>query len=85
MRTLALRDHVHAQGTVLRLEALVAAGRLPAAMATDLTDGLHFMMSLKLKAGLTETDTGRPMTGQVPTDRPSILERDLLKDALAVV
>ena len=85
VRTLALRDHVHAQGTVLRLDALVAAGRLPAAMATDLTDSLHFMMTLKLKAGLAETDTGRPMTGQVPTDRLSSLERDLLKDALAVV
>ena len=85
VRTLALRDHVHAQGTVLRLDALVAAGRLPAAMATDLTDSLHFMMTLKLKAGLAETDTGRPMMGQVPTNRPSSLERDLVKGALAVV
>ena len=85
VRTLALRDHVHAQGTAARLEALVAAGRLTATMATDLTDSLHFMMGLKLKAGLAETDSGRRMTGLVPADRLSSLERDLLKDALAVV
>lgn len=85
VRTLALRHHVHAQSTVLRLDALVAAGRLSAAMASDLTDSLHFMMSLKLKAGVTESDNGRSMTGLVPTDRLSSLERDLLKDALAVV
>lgn len=85
VRTLALRDHVHAQGTASRLEALVAAGRLTATMATDLTDSLHFMMGLKLKAGLAETDSGRRMTGLVPADRLSSLERDLLKDALAVV
>ena len=85
VRTLALRHHVHAQSTVLRLDALVAAGRLSAAMASDLTDSLHFMMSLKLKAGVAESDSGRSMTGLVPTDRLSSLERDLLKDALAVV
>ena len=85
VRTLALRDHVHAQGTVLRLEALVAAGRLTAQMASDLGDSLHFMMGLKLKAGLVEWDNGRRMTGLVPTERLSSLERDLLKDALGVV
>ena len=72
-------------GTVPRLDALVAAGRLPAQMATDLTDSLHFLMALKLKAGLAECDTGRSFSGGVPTDRLSSLERDLLKDALAVV
>ncbi len=54
-------------------------------MATDLSDSLHFMMALKLKAGLDETDSGRSVSGVVATDRLSGLERDLLKDALAVV
>ncbi len=85
VRTLALREHVRAQNTVLRLAALVAAGRLPARMASDLSDSLHFMMALKLKAGLSEFDTGRSATGVVTTDSLSSLERDLLKDALAVV
>mgnify|MGYP006173398825 CR=1 FL=1 len=39
----------------------------------------------RLKAGLAEIDTGRPVTGNVAPERLSSLERDLLKDALAVV
>lgn len=85
VRSLALRDHVTASSTLARLDALVAAGRLPAALATDLGDSLHLLMALKLKAGLAEIDTGRGVSGGVPTDRLSSLERDLLKDAFAVV
>ena len=85
VRSLALREHVPATGTVARLDALVAAGRLPAELATDLADSLHFLMALKLKAGLAEIDTDRPVSGGVPTAKLSSLERDLLKDALAVV
>jgi CBS domain-containing protein len=85
VRSLALRDHVQATGTAARLEALVQAGRVSAADASDLVDSLHFAMSLKLSAGLAELDTGRPVSGGVPTQRLSSLERDLLKDTLAVV
>ena len=85
VRSLALRDQVPATGTVTRLDALVAKGRLQAGFATDLADSLHFLMSLKLRAGLVELDTGRPVSGGVAADRLSSLERDLLKDALAVV
>jgi CBS domain-containing protein len=85
VRSLALRDHVQATGTVARLDALVARGRLPAQFATDLSDSLYYLMTLKLKAGLAELDTGRSVTGAVVVDRLSSLERDLMKDALAVV
>ena len=85
VRSLALRDQVPATGTVTRLDALVAKGRLQAGFATGLADSLHFLMSLKLRAGLVELDTGRPVSGGVAADRLSSLERDLLKDALAVV
>ena len=85
VRSLALREHVAATGTGARLDALVAGGRLPAALAGDLLDSLHFLMGLKLKAGLAEIDAGRPVSGAVRTDRLGSLERDLLKDALAVV
>jgi CBS domain-containing protein len=85
VRSLALRDHIPVAGTVARLDALVAAGRMDAVLASDLTDSLHFLMALKLKAGLAELDTGRPVSGGVATQRLSSLERDLLKDALAVV
>jgi CBS domain-containing protein len=85
VRSLALQQHVEATQTVARLDALVAAGRLPAEVATDLTDALHFLMGLRVKAGLDELDTGRAVSGGVRLDRLSSLERDLLKDALAVV
>jgi len=85
VRSLALAEDVQATGTQARLDALVAAGRLPAAFATDLADSLYFLMGLKLKAGLAELDSAGTVSGVVRGDRLSSLERDLLKDALAVV
>ena len=85
VRSFALRDHVQATATTARLDALVALGRLPAALATDLADSLHFLMGLRLKAGLAELDAERDVSGGVRTDRLGSLERDLLKDSLAVV
>ena len=85
VRSFALEQHIESTATVARLEALVAAGRLPQAMASDLGDALQLLMALKLKAGLAELDTGRAVSGGVQLDRLSSLERDLLKDALAVV
>ena len=85
VRSLALRDHVQATGTTARLDALVASGRIPLELANDLADSLHFLMGLKLKSGLAESDAGHAVSGNVRVERLSSLERDLLKDALAVV
>jgi CBS domain-containing protein len=85
VRSLALREHVGATGTVARIEALVAAGRLPPRMGTDLADALQLLMTLKLRAGIAELDKGQPVSGALRTETLSSLERDLLKDALAVV
>jgi CBS domain-containing protein len=85
VRSLALSEHVQATGTQARLDALVAAGRLPSGFATDLVDSLHFLMGLKLKAGLAELDAAAPVSGAVRSSGLSSLERDLLKDAMAVV
>ena len=85
VRSFALRHHLPATGTVARLDALVASGRLSAELATDLADSLHVLMALKLTAGLAELDIGLPVSGGVPVARLGSLERDLLKDALAVV
>jgi CBS domain-containing protein len=85
VRSLALSEHVQATGTQARIAALVAAGRLSSDFATDLADSLYFLMGLKLKAGLAELDTVGTVSGGVRSDRLSSLERDLLKDALAVV
>jgi CBS domain-containing protein len=85
VRSLALAEHVPATGTQARIEALVAAGRLSPAFATDLVDSLHLLIGMKLKAGLAELDAGAPVTGGVHNGGLSSLERDLLKDAMAVV
>lgn len=85
VRSLALAEHVQATGTQARLDALVAAGRLSTSFATDLADSLYLLMGLKLKAGLAELDGAGTVSGVVCSDRLSSLERDLLKDALAVV
>lgn len=85
VRSLSLERHVGAIGTLARLEALVTDGVLSAGVATDIADALQFLMVVKLRAGLAELDTGRPVSGGVHLARLSSLERDLLKDALAVV
>ncbi len=85
VRSLALRDHVQETATTARLDSLVSRGRLPAELAIDLVDSLHFLMGLKLKAGLAELDAEVPVTGAIRSDRLGSLERDLLKDSLAVV
>ena len=85
VRSLALSEHVQVTGTQARIDALVAAGRLSSHFATDLADSLHLLMGLKLKAGLAELDTAGTVSGAVRSDRLSSLERDLLKDAMAVV
>ncbi|EER61268.1 putative CBS domain and cyclic nucleotide-regulated nucleotidyltransferase [Acidovorax delafieldii 2AN] len=85
VRSLALARHVFATGTADRIAALVEGGALDAALGDELVQSLHFLMGLRLKAGLAEIDTGRPVTGNVDPERLSSLERDLLKDALAVV
>ena len=85
VRSLALARRVAATGTAERIAALVEGGTLDAALGDELVQSLHFLMGLRLKAGLAEIDTGRPVTGNVDPERLSTLERDLLKDALAVV
>lgn len=85
VRSLALAHHIATTGTAERLAALVAEGVLDEVQGRELLEGLHFLMGLRLQAGLAEIDLGRPVTGHVDPARLSSLERDLLKDTLAVV
>jgi CBS domain-containing protein len=86
VRSLALAHHVLDQlGTVPRLEALVRAQVLDPQMANELSESLHFLMALRLKAGLAEIDAHQPVSCDVHPARLSSLERDLLKDALGAV
>ena len=85
VRSLALAHRVRETSTAARIQALVAMDKLEADVGADLTQSLYFLMGLKLKAGLAELDTHKPVTGAVDTSRLSTLDRDLLKDALGVV
>ncbi|MDD2712836.1 MAG: putative nucleotidyltransferase substrate binding domain-containing protein [Simplicispira sp.] len=85
VRSLALARRIAATSTAERIAALVADGALDTALGHELIESLHFLMGLRLTAGLAEIDTGRPVTGNVLPERLSSLERDLLKDALSVV
>ena len=85
VRSLALARRILATGTGERIEALVADGTLDANLGQELLQGLHFLMGLRLQAGLAELQLKREVTGNVNPQRLSTLERDLLKDALSAV
>jgi CBS domain-containing protein len=82
VRTLALHARLECTGTVDRIEALRTSGTLADDLAADLIDSLHFLMGLKLEAGLgASAGNGR----LIHVDKLSSLQRNLLKDALATV
>jgi CBS domain-containing protein len=85
VRSMALAQRISETSTTARIQALVAQEKLSPEMAGDLTDSLYFFMGLKLKAGLAELDTDKPVTGSIDVEKLSSLDRDLLKDTLGVV
>jgi len=85
IRSLALEMRLPQIGTVERIEALVAKGKLPQDLAPALVDTLHFFMELKLKVGLDELELGRNNGRAIDVSKLSSLDRDLLKDTLNVV
>lgn len=85
VRSLAFEAGLRETGTAARVQALVAGGRLDAALGAEIVESLHFFMGVRLAAGLAELARGRPVSGRVDPSGLSSLERDLLKDTLAVV
>ena len=85
VRTLALQYRVPATGTDARLKALVAAGRIDAALARDLTDALHCLIGLKLANNLRQINEGRAPDSAIRLSALGTLERRALKDSLAIV
>ena len=82
--TLILRHGVQAVGTAQRLARLVELGQLDAALARDLTESLHYLMNLRLRRQLRCRADGVPVDNQVIASSLSTMERDQLKDALAI-
>ena len=84
-RALALQHHVAELGTAARLQVLAERGHLPAAVARDLTEALHFLMALKLDNNLRQQHAGQPVDNLVHLSSLGTLEGDLLKDTLAII
>ena len=85
VRALALQHHVNELGTAARLQVLANRGLIAAPMARDLTEALHFLMDLKLENNLRQRRAGQPVGNGVELASLGTLERDLLKDALAII
>ena len=85
VRSLALQSHIGALGTAERVRALVDARQLDADLARDLVEALHFLMGLKLRNNLAQRQLGQPVDNLVRMSAMSTLERDRLKESLAIV
>ncbi|MBI5720457.1 MAG: signal transduction protein [Burkholderiales bacterium] len=85
VRALSLKYGVRAPGTVDRLAALAAAGRLDEALARELGDALHLLIGIRLTHQLKQRERGQPVGNEVRPSDLSTLEREPLHDALAIV
>ncbi|QWD90409.1 putative nucleotidyltransferase substrate binding domain-containing protein [Polynucleobacter sp. MWH-Braz-FAM2G] len=85
IRSLALENHIWENSTADRVRELIQAHKIPADLGNEAVESLHLLMELRLKSGLAELETGRPVSGEIDVGRLSTLERDLLKDSLNVV
>lgn len=85
VRALALQYGMTATlGTEDRIGALAAAGRIEAGLARDLVDALHLLMGLKLSNNLRQIDAGRAPDNTIRLAELGTIERESLKDALAI-
>jgi CBS domain-containing protein len=85
VRALSLRHGVRELGTVDRLEKLVSAQRIEEGLARDLVDALHFLMGLRLSHQLRQRSDGALPGNEVKPSELGLLEREPLRDALAIV
>jgi CBS domain-containing protein len=85
VRTLALQYGVAALGTEERIRALADAGRIDAGLARDLVDALHCLMRLKLANNLRQIEAKRPADNAIRLIELGTLDRQALKDSLAIV
>ena len=85
VRALALEHRLGDVGTAARLQALVSRGHLPDDLGRDLLDTLHFLMGLKLRNNLRQQQLGQPLDNLANPSSLGTLERDLLKETLAIV
>jgi CBS domain-containing protein len=81
VRALALEKGLHETGTTGRIARLAELGAFDAQFARELTQALHYLMTLRLDAQIAESAS----TSLVRPGELSTMERDLLRDAFHVV
>ncbi|MDO5705821.1 MAG: putative nucleotidyltransferase substrate binding domain-containing protein [Paracoccus sp. (in: a-proteobacteria)] len=84
-RALALKYRMPQIGTADRLTALADARRIDADLARDLTDALRFLIGVKLDNNLRQMEAGRKPDNLVRLEELGTLDRQALKDSLAIV
>ena len=85
VRALSLQYGVREPGTAARLAQLSALGRIDATLARDLVDALHFLMGLRLSHQLRQRAGGALPGNEVRPSELGALEREPLRDSLAIV
>jgi len=85
IRALALEYRVTALSTVDRIKVLVEQGHIDAPLGRDLGDALHCLMGLKLSNNLRQMAAGQPRSNAVPLGELGTLDKQALKDSLAIV
>ena len=81
VRALALEKGLHETGTAARIARLSEIGAFEHQFARELTEALHYLMTLKLDAQIAEAAS----TSLVKPGELSTMERDLLRDAFHIV
>jgi CBS domain-containing protein len=85
VRALALEHRLDEVSTTARLRTLVNRQHIAQDLARDLTEALHFVMGLKLKNNLHQKQLGQPLDNLSQLSSLGTLDRDLLKDSLAII
>jgi CBS domain-containing protein len=85
VRALALENRVRALGTIDRLRALEAGGRIDPALSGDLTEALRFLIGLKLSNNLRQMAAGHAPDNRIRLAELGTLDRQALKDSLGIV
>jgi CBS domain-containing protein len=81
VRALALEKGLHETGTATRIARLSEIGAFERQFARELTEALHYLMTLRLDAQIAEAAS----TSLVKPGELSTMERDLLRDAFHIV
>ncbi len=84
VRALSLAHGVRESGTADRLRVLMASGVVDAELGRDLLEALHYLMGLKLRHQLRQRERGEAPSNLVRPSDLSTMDRDQLKDALAI-